>query len=285
MLTPKSLLTWMMASFFMPWSIAYFAAAVPCSASEVMVRKKMPLALPSCAMRVSVGEEEAGEICTTPAGAVTEVSIGSDTDEMMPPMIAGTRFRSTSWRAWSTATEPWLCESRRSMASWQPATPPASFSSLKASSTDFAAAWPKRPAGPVSSTTTPTVWVQDCAAAATGRSPAARAAADRMRRGARDDLPGGRLVRGARGVPRPGRRGRSGRSVPPRRRFGKPRRARGGPPCARNGGGWVGGGMGGLGRRARGIASRRVRRAPGGPASAGAAGQRERGRGKPRTPG
>ena len=40
--------------------------------------------------------------------------MGSDTEEMMPPMIAGTRLRSTSCRAWSTATEPWLCESRRS---------------------------------------------------------------------------------------------------------------------------------------------------------------------------
>src|ERR687893_829345 len=119
MLTPKSLLTWMIASFCRPWSIAYFAAPVPWSASAVMVRKKTPLALPSWAMRVSVGDEEAGEICTTPAGAVTEVRTGSDTDEMMPPMMAGTRLRSTSWRAWSTATLPWLWESGRSMAGGQ----------------------------------------------------------------------------------------------------------------------------------------------------------------------
>ena len=69
MLTPKSLLTWMIASFFMPWSIAYFAAAVPCSASEVMVRKNQPPVLPSLPSLVSVGDDEAGEICTTPAGA------------------------------------------------------------------------------------------------------------------------------------------------------------------------------------------------------------------------
>ena len=65
MLTPKSLLTWMIASFLKPWSMAYLAAAVPCSASEVMVRKKMPLVLPSRPSAVSVGEEEAGETCTT----------------------------------------------------------------------------------------------------------------------------------------------------------------------------------------------------------------------------
>jgi hypothetical protein len=41
----------------------------------------------------------------------------------MPPMMAGTLRRSTSWRAWSTATEPWLCASRRSKARRQPATP------------------------------------------------------------------------------------------------------------------------------------------------------------------
>ena len=68
MLTPKSLLTWMIESFFRPWSSAYFAAAVPCSASEVMVRKKTPLVLPSRPSAVSVGEEEAGDTCTTLAG-------------------------------------------------------------------------------------------------------------------------------------------------------------------------------------------------------------------------
>ena len=99
MLTPKSLLTWMMASFFRPWSMAYFAAAVPCSASEVMVRKKTPLVLPSRPSAVSVGEEEAGDTCTTPAGAVTEVRIGIDTDEMMPPMMTGTFLILTSWVA------------------------------------------------------------------------------------------------------------------------------------------------------------------------------------------
>ncbi len=60
------------------------------------MRKKTPLVLPSRPSAVSVGEDEAGEICTTPAGAVTEVRIGIDTDEMMPPMIAGTFFTWTS---------------------------------------------------------------------------------------------------------------------------------------------------------------------------------------------
>ena len=73
-----------------------------------MVRKNQPLVLPSCAILVRVGELDAGEICTTPAGPVTEVTIGIDTELMMPPMMAGTFFKSTSWRAWSTATEPWL---------------------------------------------------------------------------------------------------------------------------------------------------------------------------------
>jgi len=41
-------------------------------------------------------EEEAGETCTTPAGAVTEVRIGIDTEEMMPPMITGTPLMLTS---------------------------------------------------------------------------------------------------------------------------------------------------------------------------------------------
>jgi hypothetical protein len=129
-----------------------------------MVRKNQPLVWPSLPSLVSVGDVEAGEICTTPAGAVTEVTIGIETEEMMPPTMAGTFFRSTSWRAWSTATEPWLCASRRSKASVQPATPcvPAAlFSSPKASSTDLAAAWPKRPAAPVSETTMPTVCVHD----------------------------------------------------------------------------------------------------------------------------
>src|SRR5688572_7800565 len=169
MLTPKSLLTWMIASAFMLLSIAYFAAAVPCNASLVIVRKNQPPLLPSLPSLVRVGEVDAGEICTTPAGPVTDVTTGIDTELMMPPMIAGTFFRSTSWRAWSTATVPWLCESRRSNASRQPATPPvpaALFNSLNASSTDFDAAWPKRPAAPVSSTTTPIVCAHDGACAA-----------------------------------------------------------------------------------------------------------------------
>ena len=76
--------------------MAYFAAAVPCSASDVMVRKNTPFVLPSRPSCVSVGEDEAGETCTTPAGAVTEVRIGIDTDEMMPPMITGTFLMLTS---------------------------------------------------------------------------------------------------------------------------------------------------------------------------------------------
>ena len=54
------------------------------------MRKKTPLVLPSRPSAVSVGEDEAGDTCTTPAGAVTEVRIGIDTDEMMPPMMTGT---------------------------------------------------------------------------------------------------------------------------------------------------------------------------------------------------
>ena len=100
----------MTASFLKPWSSAYFAAATPCSASDVMVRKNTPLVLPSRPSAVSVGEEEAGDTCTTLAGPVTEVRIGIDTEEMMPPMITGTFFTCTSWVATSTATLPWLWE-------------------------------------------------------------------------------------------------------------------------------------------------------------------------------
>ena len=72
----------------------------------VIVRKNQPPLLPSRPRLVNVGEEEAGEICTMLLGAVTEVRIGIDTDEMMPPMMAGTRLISTSCLATSTATEP-----------------------------------------------------------------------------------------------------------------------------------------------------------------------------------
>ena len=142
MFTPKSLLTWMTASFFSPWSMANFAAAVPCSASEVMVRKKTPLLFPSRASSVSVGEEEAGETCTTPAGAVTEVRIGIETEEMMPPMITGTFRMLTSCVAWSTATLPWLWLSRMSATMSHPPTPPASLKSRSAISAALAPAWP-----------------------------------------------------------------------------------------------------------------------------------------------
>src|SRR4029077_11796181 len=96
MLVPKSLLTWMTDSFLNPTSSAYFAATVPCKASEVMVRNHQPPVFPCSARFVKLGEEEAGEICTTPLGAVTEVRIGIDTDEMMPPMMTGTFLISTS---------------------------------------------------------------------------------------------------------------------------------------------------------------------------------------------
>ena len=82
------------------------AAATPCSASVVIVRKNQPPLLPSRPRLVSVGDVEAGEICTMPLGAVTEVRIGIDTGEMMPPMMAGTRLISTSCLATSTATAP-----------------------------------------------------------------------------------------------------------------------------------------------------------------------------------
>src|SRR5258706_10611754 len=176
MLTPKSLLTCTMASFLKPRSSAYLAAMVPCSASEVMVRNHQPPVLPCSARMVKLGEEEAGEICTTPDGAVTEVRIGIDTDEMMPPMISGTFLISTSCLATSAATAPWLWASRMSAASVQPAAPPASLMSFSASSTALDAFWPYSPAGPVSSITTPMVVVQSALASA-GASAAARSAA------------------------------------------------------------------------------------------------------------
>ena len=123
----------------------------------------MPLVLPSRPSAVSVGDDEAGETCTTLAGAVTEVRIGSETEEMMPPMMTGTFFTWTSWVATSTATLPWLCELRVSATSLQPCGPPASLRSRNAISTDLAPAWPYSPAGPVSSITTPTVIVQSAA--------------------------------------------------------------------------------------------------------------------------
>src|SRR5689334_5856701 len=169
MLTPKSLLTWITASFLKPWSSAYFAAATPCSASDVMVRKNTPLVLPSRPSAVSVGEDEAGDTCTTFAGPVTEVRMGIDTDEMMPPISAGTFLTWTSWAATSTATLPWLWLSRVSVRSLQPLmTPPASLMSRNAISTDLAPAWPYSPAGPVSSITSPTVMSQSAALTAAG---------------------------------------------------------------------------------------------------------------------
>ncbi len=154
-----------MASFLKPLSTAYLAAATPCSASDVIVRKKMPLVLPSRPSAVSVGDEEAGEIWTTFAGAVTEVRIGIDTDEMIPPMMTGTFFTCTSCVAASTATLPWLWLSRVSVTRSQPRTPPAALRSRKAISTDLAPAWPYSPAGPVSSMTRPTVILQSAALA------------------------------------------------------------------------------------------------------------------------
>src|SRR5260221_7399264 len=127
MLTPKSLLTCTMASFLNPRSSAYWGAMVPCDESDVMVRNHQPPVLPCSARFVKLGEEEAGEICTTPLGAVTEVRIGIDTDEMMPPMITGTFLISTSCLATSAATLPWLCASRISASSVQPLAPPAAF--------------------------------------------------------------------------------------------------------------------------------------------------------------
>ena len=130
----------------------------------MIVRKNQPPVLPSRARLVRVGDDDAGEIWTTPDGAVTDVRMGIETDEMMPPMIAGTRLISTSCLATSTATVPWLWASRISAARRQPAGPPASFRSRKASSTAFDPAWPNCPAGPVRDITTPIVVVH-CAAA------------------------------------------------------------------------------------------------------------------------
>ena len=167
MLTPKSLLTWMMASFLRPWSSAYFAAATPCSASEVMVRKNTPLVLPSRPSAVSVGEDEAGETCTTLAGAVTEVRIGYrhrgndaadddrhllDLDELGRDVD---RDGALALRVARVGDELAAVD-----------TPPASLMSRKAISTDLTPAWPYSPAGPVSSMTTPTVISQSAALAA-----------------------------------------------------------------------------------------------------------------------
>src|SRR4030095_4708972 len=148
MLTPKSLLTWMTVSRLRPESSAYLAAGTPCSASVLMVRKNQPPLLPSRPRLVRVGEDDAGEICTTPLGAVTEVRIGIETGEVVPPMMAGTRLISTSCLAASTATAPWLWASRISAVSWQPPGPAASLRSRKAISTDLAPAWPNWAAGP-----------------------------------------------------------------------------------------------------------------------------------------
>ncbi len=131
----------------------------------------MPLVLPSRPSSVSVGDEEAGDTCTTLAGAVTAVRIGIVTDEMMPPMITGTCSTCTSCVAASTATVPTLWLSRVSVFSAQPCAPAAALRSRKAISTDFAPAWPYSPAGPVSSMTTPTVTAQSAQA---GSAPAQR---------------------------------------------------------------------------------------------------------------
>ena len=81
-----------MAIFLKPESSAYLAAAVPCNASDVIVRKNTPFVLPSRPNLVSVGEEDAGETCTIFEGPVTEVRIGIETEEIMPPMMTGTFF-------------------------------------------------------------------------------------------------------------------------------------------------------------------------------------------------
>src|SRR3954468_22503895 len=142
------------------------------------MRKKTPLVFPCRPSSVNVGDDEAGETCTTWAGAVTEVRIGIDTEEMMPPMMTGTFLTWTSWVAASTATLPWLWESRVSVTSLQPpSTPPASLMSRNAISTDLAPAWPYSPAGPVSSMTRPTVTSQSAIAAPAPTSKAAAAVA------------------------------------------------------------------------------------------------------------
>ena len=72
---------------------------------------------------------------------MTEVRIGIDTEEMMPPMITGTFLTWTSWRGGvdrdvALALVNRECRSPR----LQPRTPPASLMSRKAISTDFAPA-------------------------------------------------------------------------------------------------------------------------------------------------
>ena len=95
------------------------------------------MVLPARPSSVSVGEEEAGDTCTTFAGAVTEVRIGIETDEMMPPMIAG-----VFWSLHELIGDVDRDAARALRIagvgeSWQPRTPPAALMSRNAISTDF----------------------------------------------------------------------------------------------------------------------------------------------------
>ena len=70
----------------MPGSPALNLALSLIQCTPQPVRKNTPLLFPSSAMRVSVGEEEAGEICTTPAGAVTLVTTRMARVEPIDPL-------------------------------------------------------------------------------------------------------------------------------------------------------------------------------------------------------
>jgi hypothetical protein len=107
------------------------------------MRKKTPLVLPSRPSCVSVGDEAATETWTTPAGAVTDVSIAMEGPEVIAPMMTGTFLMLTSWVAWSTATLAWLWLSRVSSRTLQPSPkPPAVLRSFTAISMALAPAWP-----------------------------------------------------------------------------------------------------------------------------------------------
>ena len=163
MLTPKSLLTWMMESFFRPWSSAYFAAAVPCSASEVMVRKKTPLVLPS---RPSCGQRRRGGGGRHLHHAGRRRHRGQDRDRHRRDDAADDDrhlLHLDELRRRIDRDVALALRVARVGDELAAATPPASLMSRNAISTDLAPACPYSPAGPVSSMTRPTLISQSAA--------------------------------------------------------------------------------------------------------------------------
>jgi hypothetical protein len=134
--------------------------ARPCSASDGQVRNQKPPVLPCLARSLKVGEVDAGEICTTWLGAVTEVRMAALTPLDSAPMRAGTCCTSTSFLAASTPTEGLVWSSSSDSFSSQVLPPRAAFRSLMASSLPLAICWPSTPSEPVSDITAPTVVLQ-----------------------------------------------------------------------------------------------------------------------------